>query len=175
MKSAIATLALLAGALAAGPSGAADDYREQRIKTAFLVNFAAYVTWPAGTFASPDSPIELCILANDAFGAVLADIARDKRVNDRPLRISRVYRVEDMRRCHIAYLEEASAVHANLAGLAGHHVLTVYEQASTEHDGVIRFYIEDDRVRFEINVDSALRENLQLSAKLQRLARMVKE
>ena len=38
---------LIAILLAPGPAGAADEYLEQRIKTAFLVNFAAFVTWPS--------------------------------------------------------------------------------------------------------------------------------
>lgn len=171
---AIPALSLLIGALLAPvPSPAADEYREQRIKTAFLVNFAAFVTWPSGTFADASSPIELCILANDAFGTVLADVAKKKSVNDRPLRISRVFNVEDMRRCHIAYLEDAEAASANLAALAGYHVLTVYEQESAQDNGVIRFFLDEGRVRFEINVAAARRESLKLSSKLVSLARVV--
>jgi hypothetical protein len=164
---------LVAALLAPVPAAGADEYREQRIKTAFLVNFASFVTWPAGTFTDANSPIELCILANDAFGIVLADIAKKKQVDQRPLRISRVFNVEDMRRCHIAYLEDAEAASANLAALAGYHVLTVYEQDATQSNGVIRFFLEDERVRFEINIAAARRENLQMNSKLVNLARVV--
>jgi hypothetical protein len=165
--------ALIAGLLMPVAARAADEYREQRIKTAFLVNFAGFVTWPPGTFADATSPIELCILANDAFGTVLADIAKKKQVDQRPLRISRVFNVEDMRRCHIAYLEDASAASANLAALAGYHVLTVYEQEATQNNGVIRFFLDNERVRFEINIAAARRENLQMNSKLVNLARVV--
>jgi hypothetical protein len=170
---AVAALGLLVSALAPLTATAADAYREQRIKTAFLVNFAGFVTWPPGTFADAGSPIELCILGNEAFGAVLADIARNKLVNARPLRISRVVHAEDMRRCHIAYFEDSGAAHADLATLAGYHVLTVYEQDYTEDAGVIRFYLDEDHVRFEINIAAARREGLQLSSKLLSLARVV--
>ena len=156
-------------------AGAADQYREQRIKTAFLVNFARFVTWPPVTFRSATSPIELCILASDAFGVVLADVAKDKAVNERPLRISRVFRAEDLRGCHIAYLEDAAAAPRNLAGLANHHVLTVHENDATQPNGVMRFYIEDNRIRFEVNLAAARREDLQFSAKLLGLASIVEQ
>lgn len=159
--------------LAASGAAAADEFREQRIKTAFLVNFARFVIWPEGTFAVPTSPIEMCILGSDAFGVVLADLARDKVVNERPLRISRVFRAEDLRRCHIAYLEDPAAARTDLAALVGHHVLTVYENDVTQAEGVIRFYIDRDHVRFEVNVAAARRAHLQLSAKLLSLARIV--
>jgi len=166
---------VLCALLAPACAGAADEYREQRIKTAFLVNFARFVSWPPITFRSADAPIELCILASDAFGVVLADVAKDKAVNERPLRISRVFRAEDLRSCQIAYLEDADAAPRSLAELANHHVLTVHESEATQRDGVIRFYIEDNRIRFEVNLAAAHREDLQLSAKLLGLASIVEQ
>ena len=165
-------LAMLAPvpATAADP---ADADLEYRIKTGFLFNFARFVTWPAGKFAAPDSPIEVCILAGDAFGKVLADITKNKSVNERPIRVSRVFYAADLQRCHIAYFEDAAAAAANLASVTGHQVLTVYEQDSALNDGVIRFYLDAQRVRFEINQAAAHRENLQISSKLLGLARVV--
>jgi len=176
VKARFAALVLVACTLLAPPgAAAADEFREQRIKTAFLVNFARFVTWPAHTFADSESPIEVCVLASDAFGVVLADVAKDKAVNERPLRITRVFRAEDLRRCHIAYLEDADEAATHLAALAGHHVLTVYENDATQTNGVIRFYLDQDRVRFEVNLAAAKREELQLSSKLLGLARVVEQ
>ena len=174
MRAAALTL-LVAALLAPAGATAADEYREQRIKTAFLVNFARFITWPAHTFADSEAPIEVCVLASDAFGVVLADVAKDKAVNERPLRITRVFRAEDLRRCQIAYLEDADEAAANLALLTGHHVLTVYEGDVTQTNGVIRFYLDQDRVRFEVNLAAARREELQLSSKLLGLARVVEQ
>ena len=171
---ALPVLALLALAmLAPVPALAADDDLEYRVKTGFLFNFARFVTWPPGKFATPNSPIDLCILASDAFGRVLADITKNKLVNGRPIRVTRVFYAADAQRCHIAYFEDAAAAAANLAAVAGHQVLTVYEQESAQAGGVIRFYIDGQRVRFEINQTAAERETLQIRSKLLDLARVV--
>ena len=54
-------------------------------------------------------------------------------------------------------------------------VLTVGEtQDLARHGAVINFRIEDNRVRFDINVDAAKRSHLTISSKLLNLARIVR-
>ena len=71
---------------------------------------------------------------------------------------------------------ESNAQAERLLGqLAGHNVLTVYEAQSTLPGGVVRFYLEDRRVRFEINATEAEREKLTVSSKLLAVAKVVDE
>jgi len=52
--------------------------------------------------------------------------------------------------------------------------LTIGDTKGFAQQGVIiNFYIKDEKVRFEINVDAAKRANLKISAKLLRLAKIV--
>ena len=56
----------------------------------------------------------------------------------------------------------------------GTSVLTVGdEEGFARRGGVINFLFENDRVRFEINVDAATRARLKISAKLLALAKLV--
>ena len=53
-------------------------------------------------------------------------------------------------------------------------VLTIGDAASfTDAGGVIQFYLEDRKVRFEINLAAAQRAKLQISSQLLKLARVV--
>ncbi len=57
--------------------------------------------------------------------------------------------------------------------IGGRPVLTIGESdRMLAQGGVIRFYIEDNRTRFEVNTDAAQAARLKLSAKLLKLARL---
>ena len=62
-----------------------------------------------------------------------------------------------------------------LAKVAGGTVLTVSEiEGFSTTGGVIGLVFDDDRVRFEINLDNAASAGLTISAKLSSLARTVR-
>lgn len=48
-------------------------------------------------------------------------------------------------------------------------------QGFARRGGVIGFFLEGNRVRFEVNVDAAERSRLRLNSKLLRLARVIRE
>jgi len=156
-------------------ASAADTNLEYKVKAAFLFNFARFVTWPTYKFDTADSPIDICVLGLDPFDGVLDETVSGKTISSRPLRIRRAQRPDDLRKCHIVYVGESDPARLQtlLGALSGHAVLTVHESPDTQNNGVVRFLIEDDRVRFEINTAAAARENLQLSAKLLGVARVV--
>ncbi len=55
-------------------------------------------------------------------------------------------------------------------------VLTIGDDENfTEEGGMIRFYIEDRKERFEINLDATERAKLQMSSKLLKLAKVTKK
>jgi hypothetical protein len=55
-------------------------------------------------------------------------------------------------------------------------ILTVGEAPGfAEHGGVIRFVLEDNRVRFEVNVAAAHQADLTISSRLLTLARIVQQ
>jgi hypothetical protein len=62
-----------------------------------------------------------------------------------------------------------------LDALRGSSILTVSEvKGFAQNGGMINFYIQQDKVRFEINPDAAERGRLNLSSQLLRLARIVR-
>jgi hypothetical protein len=162
--------------LANASGAAADDALEQRVKSAFLFNFARFVSWPPGKLAASSS-IVFCLLQHDEMAPALEEALAGKSIDEHPLVLRRVGRAEDFRGCHVAYLGALDAAHlpAALAGLGGSGVLTVYEADGVQHDGVVRFYLDERKVRFEINAAAAEREGLQLSSRLLGVASVVRE
>lgn len=161
----------------AAPAAAQPSVLELKVKTAFIYNFARYFTWPAGKLPQPDTPIDICVLEPDPFGDILTSSLAGKTVDSHPLKLRTVARVEDLRSCHIAYLPgtDSKALEAAFTQLSGAGVVTVHEANRPISGGVVRFFADGRRVRFEINTLAAAKENLELSLKLQSLAVTVRK
>jgi len=158
------------------PAGAqSEPPTEYQIKAAFLYNFAKFVEWP-DAFADPHAPIVLGIVGEDPFGSVLDKIVLGKTVNDRGLVIKRLKEGPDLRNCHILFVSSSERKHMPqiLESLQGSSVLTVGEtDRFAQSGGVINFILEENKVRFEINSETAARAGLKISSKLLALARIV--
>ena len=175
MRMRLIAIALLSAVCAA--THAADDPLEYRVKAAFVYNFARFVTWPASRFPTPDAPVEICVLGSQGFSEVLEESVAGKTVGARALHVRRVEQARELVDCHVAYVMTDSSAQTErlLTQVAGHSVLTIYEASSAIAGGVVRFYLEDRRVRFEINAAEAEREKLQVSSKLLAVAKVVDE
>ncbi len=149
---------------------------EYQIKAAFLYNFAKFVEWPADAFADPHAPVVVGIVGEDPFGSVLDKIVLGKTVNGRGLMIKRLKPGPDLRKCHILFISSSEKKHLApiLESLQGSSVLTVGEtDRFAQSGGAINFILEENKVRFEINSETAARARLKISSKLLALARIV--
>ncbi len=167
----LALLALLA------PRGDATEVsREFRLKAAFLFNFTQFVEWPADAFASAEAPIRIGVLGSDPFGPALDEVVRGERVRGRPLEVVRAASAEQLRGCHLVFVgdSEKERTAAVVGALADTPVLTVSDNPDfASAGGVVRFFLEGAKVRFEINPDAAEQHRLKLSAQLLALGRLV--
>jgi hypothetical protein len=186
-------LAVLAAALVASPvveraasaanvAGAAprsaEEVLEYNVKAAFLFNFTKFVDWPAEAFADEKSPFRICILGDDPFGGSLDTLVANETVNGRPIAVRRLARGADPHPCHILFLDrlERERQPEVLAGLRGSPVLTVGESDRFLADGgMINFFLEAHRVRFEVSLPAVERSQLKISSKLLRLAKVTPE
>ena len=149
---------------------------ESNIKAVFLFNFAKYVTWPEVTDGE-HSPagIRICT-ADDAFFKVLEAAVQGEDVDGKPLVPVVLEGLDDAKHCQILYVGDSQSADGKawLAAVRGAQVLTVGDDALTD-DTIIAFVRDNNRIRFDINRGSADRRNLNVSAKLLRLARQVRE
>lgn len=150
---------------------------EANVKAVFLFNFAKYVTWPAFTMGerSP-AEIRICVTANGGFFNLLRDAVRGEDVDGKPLVAVALQGLDDARHCQILYVGDPRTPDAKawLTAVRGAQVLTVSDGALT--DGAIIAFVRDtNRIRFDIDRTAAIQRNLNISSKLLRLAREVKE
>ena len=154
---------------------------EYLIKAGFIFNFAKFVDWPPTTFAQPDSPIVIGILGTDPFGAIIDQIVQEKKIGGRGFVVRRLKwgtDLKDLKECKILFVGASERVHIDelVQIVKGLPILTVGETPGfAERGGVIRLVLEDNKVRFEVNVEAARQAGLTISSRLLTLARIIQQ
>jgi len=159
----------------------AEQANEFQVKAAYLYNFGKFVEWPSAAFAQPDSPIVIGILGTDPFGALIDQIVENKKVGARSFVVKRLKwssDLKELRDCKILFVGASEKAHIDelIQIVKTLPILTVGETPGfAERGGVIRFVLEDNRVRFEVNVEAAHQAELTISSRLLTLARIIQQ
>jgi hypothetical protein len=171
---ALAVVVVVALAIAAnGRTAEIPVAGEYDIKAAFLVNFSKFVEWPEHGSDVRATPIVIGVLGADPFGSKLDVIAGDRQVDGRPIVIRRFASLDGAVRCHILFVGARSPAElaAILSWAAAQGVLTVGDGPEfTARGGAIEFFVQDQKVRFAINLEAASAAGLKVSSHLARLA-----
>jgi YfiR/HmsC-like len=167
-------LAALALGLWAAPLGAApDDYGT---KAAFLLNFAKLVRWPDGAAPAAGAPLVIGVAGEPGVVASIASGLEGARLRDHPIEVRALSGPDEIGGCQIVFATGSDPEAAAAWSLAarGSGALLVGEASGfAASGGAINFFVENDRLRFEINPRAADREGLKISSRLLRLARLV--
>jgi hypothetical protein len=159
----------------AGPSWCAQTAisKEYEVKAVCLFNFAQFVTWPSTAFSAPDQSFCIGILGDDPFGAFLDETVSGEKVGSHPLVIQRYSGIENMRDCQILFVSASESGKLNdiLSALKGKSILTVGDKEDfVQGGGMVRFFVEGNKIRLKINPEAAKNAGLTISSKLLRLA-----
>ena len=164
---------ILLGAFLPGRALAQAERPEYEVKSAYILNFLAYATWPRDALA-PDAPLRLCILGENPLGDLLERATTGRTVQGHSVRIVPVDRVVEADRCHAAFIAERNRIGAEvwLERLQGKPVLTIGEgERFIGAGGMIALVVDTRTVRFEVNRAALLQAGLDLSSRVLRLAR----
>jgi hypothetical protein len=149
------------------------EVSEYQVKAAFLYNFVKFVEWPIVMSESSQDPIVVGILGPDPFGPVLDRTFADKRVGGRRFELRRYRTVEELQVCHVLFISSAlkrdwSKV---LSVVRDAPVMTVSDgDGFVKSGGIIELLLEDNKIRFDINLNEAKKSRLKISAQLLQLA-----
>ena len=167
---------LLLTAASVGGARAQSDAPEYTVKAAYLTKLGDYVDWPAGAFDSPASPLAICVVGEDPFGAALDGSAAGQQVAGRKILVRRLAVVEKGSGCQVLYIagSPAQPVRQALEAVRGAPILTVTDAARGDAAGIVHFVIKDRRVRFDIDDEAAAANGLKVSSRLFQLALSVK-
>jgi len=156
----------------------AEGVGEYQVKAAFLYNFAKFVEWSPEAMPNANAPLILGVVGEDPFGPVLEETIKGKTANGHPFVVRRFRKEENASGCQILFTSSSNQTYIRslLASLKGSSVLTVGETESfLRLGGIINFTLEENKVRFKINVAAAERNRLKISSKLLSVAKVVRD
>jgi hypothetical protein len=166
----VAIVAIWAAVLAGPAAEQRTATAEDDIKAAFLFNFTQFVEWPPA--ADTQEPFRICVVADTSFGAVLDRTLAGESVGNRPIARTAPASPDEARGCQILFIgrqDDERMLERWLAAVRGLPVLVVGESGAAWSRGVH----VNNRVKFDVNNDTAVRAGLTISSKLLRVARNV--
>jgi hypothetical protein len=159
----------------------ADSISEGQVKSAYVLNFAKFVEWPAGT-AWADNKVTLCVVGNSVLGGAL--FALDgRKAGSRELRVVQ-YASENflaghpnadinLSACQVVFIGESEQrrVVAIIKALEDSPTLTISDIGDfAEKGGDIGLLYHENRIVFEVNLASTQKSKLRLPSQLLNLA-----
>ncbi|MGR8935907.1 MAG: YfiR family protein [Gammaproteobacteria bacterium] len=173
--------ALLAGWLLLPDAFAeSDDERINRVKAAFVLNIARFVSWPPDALAAQHDRILLCLYRSDIFSQAVATIEGEP-VSGRRLQTTRIQSLAESTPCHILLI--AANDLKDYAGEtrpdAPRPLLVIADRTDPEapkqplHDVIVSLVRNGSRMGFEINLERSRQAGLKMSSQLLKLAIIV--
>ena len=161
LAAAACTAALAPGVNAEEPS------LEYRVKAAYLYNFAKYVEWPEVTI---EPSLTICVAGRNPFGSILAETVRGETIANRDIVVRSIADPDGT--CNVIFVPQGTSAGEFLRAARSTPVLTVGETPDfIAQGGIVRFVVDEGKVRFEIDPDTAAKAGLRISSRLLQLAR----
>lgn len=148
---------------------------QNALKAVFLERFTRFIEWPAISDYSNQRDFTICVVNDTSFLNTLKDIYKNKPIKNRIVSVYNLKNTSDIKQCSMLYIGQNTHSLATLIQEAKeHHVLTLSHQKGFANKGVIiNFYLEDKRMRYEINNQVAKQSDLNISYLLLKSARLI--
>jgi hypothetical protein len=147
--------------------------REDQLKAGYIFNFAKFVEWP--NLAATDI-LTICFLGGAGIRDALVASTGGKMIGTHPVN-TRAVDANSAHGCQLLFVAaDAAASSEAVNGGSILAVLSVSEQRDfVLKGGMIELFTDDNRLRFNINLDNARRAGLKISSSLLQLASRVEE
>jgi hypothetical protein len=150
----------------------AEGISADRVKSAYILNFARFVEWP-DTPVRDDDRIKLCVVGSNVLGSVLLELD-GRRVGSRELHVVQYANADrSLVDCHVVFIGASEERHlvSIIRSLEDAPVLTISDiDDFAERGGGIGLRYREDKIVFEINLASAQKARLRLPGQLLNLA-----
>jgi hypothetical protein len=149
----------------------AETEAESALKIGFLYNFFKFIDWPQS--ADTIGGYRLCTTGGNSLGSSLQAL-QDKTINDKPLSIKRGVSGKELKNCHMVFIGADDDISKSISNVQGLAVVTVGDKPDfINQGGMIGLVQDNNRLAFEINLDTANAVGIQISAKILELAKRI--
>jgi len=153
----------------------AEGASEHAIKAAIIFKIAKFVSWPKTAFSSRSDPLAVCAQKDAPIAAALSELS-GKPIHGRVLSVQFLDENQmQSASCQILFLTSTRNEKqlALLDSISQRPILTIGEDEKfISRGGIIGLEINQNRVRFAINVEASEAAGLNISAQLLQLAKI---
>jgi hypothetical protein len=149
---------------------------ERSVKAAFIYKFLGYTEFPPHAFSDAGAPVVIGVAGSDEMAAELVRIVAGRTINNRPLLVKQWRDGESGGAVHLLFVAGFDNAHAArvLRQAPPGPVLLVTECGNGLQAGaIINFKIVEERVRFDVSLEAADKNNIKLSSRLLTVAHHV--
>jgi hypothetical protein len=146
------------------------------VKALFLYNFANFVRWPEQAFTHTPDALRMCIFGDAPLGTFL-DQVNGSKIRDKRLQVIRTQALTNIESgCQILFVstDKSNLLPQLISSKKNIYVLSVSDVENfARSGGVVSIIRTSDKLTFEINLDTAVRNGLLISSDLLSMARIV--
>jgi hypothetical protein len=149
---------------------------EDRVKAAYLYNFAKFVEWPPASFSSVDDPLIICSVGDARLAEILQQTARGKQAQGRSIEVRQVSGAGEFKACRILWIAfpDKERISPILRSVQSASVLTVGQSDEfIRLGGTINLARNENSIELEINPKAAETAGLKISSRLLAVSRVV--
>jgi uncharacterized protein DUF4154 len=153
--------------------------REYPLKALFIYNFASYIEWPANVMNDVKAPFTIGVLGSSPIDETLNQIAASKQIAGRKIAIVPITSFNDIKLCQILFVAHSVPMAQQqqaIEAAKNRPILLVGESEGFANlGGDVNFFVQSNRIRFEINLEAMRQQELKASSKLLAMAKIVEQ
>jgi len=150
---------------------------EYLLKAGFMERFTRFIEWPGDSLMKDTSkPFNILILGENPFGDQLAELLKDVRIQGRRTVVSYQKTPDIQEYYHMVFIagNMGKSLPYILNSLNTKPVITIGDTEGFGAEGVlINFFIEENKLRFEINQEAVRKSGLKVSHLLLKTAKIL--
>ena len=157
--------------------GLAEGVDEYLLKAAFFERFTRFADYGPPQ-VEQDRFFVIAVLGENPFGDRLDRVYKEQRILNRPVKLVYTDRVDQIGRPDILYIgqDKRKELEDILARIQGHQIITIADSPALSGKGVmINLLLVDNKIRFEIDLDAASKQNIKFDRILLANAIIVKK
>lgn len=151
----------------------AESADEHLIKAAMVRNFARFTEWPEKTITEmEEKDLQLCVMGDDTVEQTFRKV-RGKKVGNHTIVLREIDTIGGLQGCNLLFVDVSAGtdLEETLHTIQESPVLTIGEtEEFTQAGGIITFFNESNRIRFQINLKAVQKAGLKISSRLLQLA-----
>ncbi len=145
-----------------------------KAQTLFIYNFSRLIEWPANYRSGP---FVIGVLGAVEMTNELVLYTKGKKVGTQDINVIRYKTATEIANCHILFVpyEKTKQMPEILASTNGKSTLIITEKAGALEEGsAINFVILEDKLKFELKPENAVKLGIKFSSKLQEMSSQTK-